>query len=72
MPRALWTLAAFVGPLALQAYRRPGSLRSVSKVGLNLILGAALTPFATALYSRIYEARYVESNELIDQLVRIL
>jgi len=50
----LWTLAAFVGPLALQAYRRPASLRSVSKVGLNLIFGAALTPFATALYSRIY------------------
>jgi len=54
LPRALWTLTAFVGPLALQAYRRPASLRSVSKVGLNLLFGAALTPFATALYSRIY------------------
>lgn len=54
LPRALWTLTAFLAPLALQAYRRPSSLKSVSKIGLNLIFGAALTPFATALYSRIY------------------
>jgi hypothetical protein len=62
-------LSALLGPLAYVVYKKPGNITNVYQVTKALLLGGLLTPLAVSMHSRIYEARFVESSPVINQLV---
>lgn len=63
--------AALVGPIATAFYLKRPYLNRPHVFGKYLLFGGLLSPAAVALHTRIYEARFVDSSPVIDQLVNI-
>lgn len=61
---------ALFGPLIYAVFKKRSAITNPVTVAGSLIVGGLLAPFAVALHTRIYEARFVESNRLINKLVR--
>lgn len=71
IPRTIWMTTALLAPLVYTVARKRSNLWNPLRVAGSLIVGGLLTPFAVAVHTRIYEARFVESNRLINKLVSI-
>lgn len=69
-PRTLWMLSGLFTPIAWSLYQTRGKYRQpFISVGFNLITGALLMTLMSSLYTRVYEARFVENSDLIDRMV---
>lgn len=60
---------ALLAPLVYTIASSRTNLRNPYAIAGSLIAGGILAPFAVSLHTRIYEARFVESNRLINKLV---
>lgn len=58
--------ATLFAPLAYFVAFRRNYLKSIKSVSALLFFGGLMTPFAGSLFSRVYEARFVENSEVID------
>ncbi len=70
IPRTVWMTTALLAPFALAVWSKKFKAFNTYTIATNLIVGGLLTPVAVALHSRIYEARFVDSSKVIDNLVR--
>ena len=57
---------ALFAPLAYYLAFRRYFVRNIKAVSILLFFGGLMTPFAGSLYSRVYEARFVENSSIID------
>ena len=61
-------VGALIGPLAWGISKGKIRFNKPAEIAAGLIVGGLISPLSVAVFNRVYEGRFVESNQLIDEL----